>query len=305
MQFIFTCSSGDIASCPTDYLKKIIAVMCKNKDKTFLLQTKDPTTFHRVTFPQNVVLGITLETNRDDLSRTVSNAPVPSERHEAFKDLKHKRKMLTVEPIMQFDLDTLLRWIGDIDPCMVWLGYDSKNTGLPEPDLDKVKELYWALGRQGRVVILKTIPKAHERSRSQAENMLQPRSRPKNSSRAKSPQAKDWDQATTAAWATKASPNSRLAMWIRAHGHAKSVKELNDAAVRQGLNDARGAIVGGINAWAARNGLPRPLKHLDQNVGNNFVMRARLQPLFRAELERYPEATLIQFPLDPDTDSLK
>ena len=251
MQFIFTCSSGDIASCPTDYLKKIVAVMCNNKDKTFLLQTKDPKTFDRVDFPQNVVLGITLETNHDDLSRAVSKAPAPSERYEVFKDLKYKRKMLTLEPIMQFDLDTMVRWIGDIDPCMVWLGYDSKNTGLPAPDLAQVKELYWAIGRQHRVVILKTIPEDQKRSRR--KGISRPGARPKGASRARFLQAKDWDQPAIAAWAMKAAPNSRLAMWILAHGHAKNVKQLNAAAVREGLNDAKGAIVGGINAWAARN----------------------------------------------------
>ena len=301
MQFIFTCSSGDITSCPTDYLKKIVAVMRKNKDKTFLLQTKDPTTFGRVNFPQNVVLGITLETNHDDLARAVSKAPPPSERYEVFKDLKHKRKMLTLEPIMQFDLETMVRWIGDIDPCMVWLGYDSKNTGLPAPDLAQVKELYWAIGRQRRVVILKTIPEDQKRSRR--KNISGPGARPKDASLARFLQAKDWDQPAIAAWAMKAAPNSRLAVWILAHGDSKSVKELNAAAVRHGLNDARGAIVGGINAWAARNGLPRPLKHTGQAAAKKFVMRVPLQALFCAELDGCPEATLIRFPLDAETDS--
>ena len=292
MQFIFTCSSGDIASCPTDYLKKIVAVMRKHRDKTFLLQTKDPKTFHRVTFPQNVVLGITLETNRDALSRAVSNAPVPSERYEAFKDLKHKRKMLTLEPVMEFDLDTMLRWIGHIHPCMVWLGYDSKHTGLPEPNLAKVQELHWALGRQGRAVILKTIPQSQEEPR--AEGVSQPLSTLKDPGRERPVQAKDWDEAAIAAWASKAGPNSRLAMWILAHGHAKTIKALNAAAVGAGYSDAKGAIVGGIHAWAARNALPRPLREVALDGAKKFVMRDALQPRFRAELRRYPEARPIR-----------
>jgi hypothetical protein len=43
---------------------------------------------------------------------------------------------------------------------MVWLGYDSRNSHLPEPPLDKVKQLHWELGRRGYSVILKKIRKA-------------------------------------------------------------------------------------------------------------------------------------------------
>jgi hypothetical protein len=288
MQFIFTCSSGDVTSCPTDYLKEIVAVMRRNKDKTFLLQTKDPRTFRRVRFPQNVVLGITLETNKDDLARSVSRAPAPSDRYEVFRHLKHKRKMLTIEPVMQFDLHTMVRWINDIDPCMVWLGYDSKNTGLLQPDLADVKQLHWEISKQRRVVILKTIPADQETSRN--EDVTATLATSKKRGCPESRRDKDWSEADVASWAANASSNSQLAMWILAHGDARSVKELNAAAVRRGFNSAKGAIVGGIHAWSARNGLPRPLQRVDDGAETKFIMRVPLQPLFRAELERYAEA---------------
>ena len=44
-----------------------------------------------------------------------------------------------------------------MNPVMVWLGYDSKRAGLPEPELNEVKNLYWELGKRGFVVILKRI----------------------------------------------------------------------------------------------------------------------------------------------------
>ena len=157
MQFIFTCSSGDIAFCPVDYFEKILATIRRYPDRTFLLQTKDPRILHKVKLPANVIVGVTLETNRDELSQSVSKAPPVSERYEVFKSLKHRQKMVTIEPVMEFDLETMVAWIEDIRPCMVWLGYDSWNTGLPEPELAKVKELYWELGRRGIVVVLKTI----------------------------------------------------------------------------------------------------------------------------------------------------
>ena len=68
--------------------------------------------------------------------------------------------MITVEPVMDFDLDVLMGWIIDIKPCMVWLGYDSKNCHLPEPPLAKVKALHWELSCRGITVILKTIREA-------------------------------------------------------------------------------------------------------------------------------------------------
>ena len=42
---------------------------------------------------------------------------------------------------------------------MIWLGYDSKQSYLPEPELNKVKILSWKLSELGYVVILKTIRK--------------------------------------------------------------------------------------------------------------------------------------------------
>ena len=70
--------------------------------------------------------------------------------------------MVTIEPVMDFDIDVMVKWIEDIKPRMVWLGYDSKipkdpEKQLKEPKLDKVRALYWELGIRGFTVMLKTI----------------------------------------------------------------------------------------------------------------------------------------------------
>jgi hypothetical protein len=65
--------------------------------------------------------------------------------------------MVTIEPVLDFDLSVMLDWIEDIDPAMIWIGYDSKGCGLTEPSLAKVKELHWRLSGTGRPAILKTI----------------------------------------------------------------------------------------------------------------------------------------------------
>ena len=161
MQFIFTCSSGDMAYCDdVRYLERIIDRIRREPNKTFLIQSKDPKTFHRITFPKNVILGTTLETNRDDLYEGVSQAPKPSQRHEDFLKIRHSLKMVTIEPVIEFDMDGMVSWIENINPCMVWLGYDSGKNRLPEPELKKVKELYWQLGQKGFMVVLKKIRKA-------------------------------------------------------------------------------------------------------------------------------------------------
>ena len=157
MQYIFTCSNGDIAFCETDYLKKIIKRIKKEPNKTFLIQSKDPKTFKRVAFPRNVILGTTIESNKDDLVEAVSKAPKPSERYNDFLEVNHPTKMITIEPVIDFDLDIMISWVIEIKPCMVWLGYDSKKNNLVEPELEKVLQLYWELGKRDFLVKLKTV----------------------------------------------------------------------------------------------------------------------------------------------------
>ena len=163
MQFIFTCSNGDIAFCPTDYLTNIIERIKQEPDRTFLIQSKNPQTFNRVVFPKNVILGVTLETNKEELCAKLSTTPTPSQRYSDFMKVNHSVKMVTIEPVLDFDMEVMTGWIENINPCMIWLGYDSGKNKLPEPCLDKVKTLHWQLAMKGFVVILKTIRKAwHE-----------------------------------------------------------------------------------------------------------------------------------------------
>ncbi|MBW8015106.1 MAG: DUF5131 family protein [Planctomycetes bacterium] len=160
MQFIFTCASGDIAFCPTSFLRNIVARIEKEPGKNFLIQSKNPKTFSRVSFPDNVILGTTIETNRNKLCKAVATAPLPSKRYKDFVKIEHPLKMVTIEPVMDFDLNVMVKWMKDIKPCMIWLGYDSKKCHLPEPELAKVRELHWELSRAGFVVMLKTIREA-------------------------------------------------------------------------------------------------------------------------------------------------
>jgi len=159
MQFIFTVASGDVSFCPPDYFERILERIRNEEDRTFLIQSKNPKYFQRFDFPGNVVLGTTIETNRDSLAGQVSKAALPGKRLRDFRRVDHEDKMVTIEPVMDFDLPVMRRWMAAVKPCMIWLGYDSKDTGLVEPDGEKFRELHWALSSGGFTVILKKGPR--------------------------------------------------------------------------------------------------------------------------------------------------
>ena len=144
---VFVCGNADIKFCDTDYLKQIIDAIRSNKRKgqTFYLQSKEPACLEPVLglLPDNVVLVTTLETNRDKGYDLVSKAPAPSVRYEQFLKLKHPRKVITAEPIMDFDLNVFAQWIIKINPEYLWLGLNShgKSVRLPEPSPDKLYKL--------------------------------------------------------------------------------------------------------------------------------------------------------------------
>jgi len=142
-EFIFTCDLGDIAFARTEWIYAIIRRIEELPDRDFLIQSKDPRIFHSIKFPKNVILGTTIETNYGHLIQEISKAPMPWYRYLEMKKLQHERKMVTIEPILEFDLDILVGWIIDIDPWRVYIGYDShpRVNRLREPALSETKKL--------------------------------------------------------------------------------------------------------------------------------------------------------------------
>ena len=57
------------------------------------------------------------------------------------------KKMVSIEPIMDFDVDTMIDWIRQIKPEFVSIGADSKGHNLPEPSKDKIRALIGALSK--------------------------------------------------------------------------------------------------------------------------------------------------------------
>ena len=135
---VFACGNGDISFASADEKAAILKAMQCHPEQLFLLQTKNPSCLIGLRIPSNVIVGTTIETNRDTSS--VSKAPRTELRYLWLRSL-YCRKAVTIEPIMKFDLEVMLDWIWDINPEVVWIGYDNHNCGLDEPSKYEVEEL--------------------------------------------------------------------------------------------------------------------------------------------------------------------
>lgn len=161
-EFLTVGLSGDVSFMNITDFKEVIEYCAKWNDRTFLIQSKDPAYFvafeeNGFTFPDNVILGTTIETNRNKEIWTIhdplkiridyadlSNAPVPYLRTTAMVQLS--RTAVTIEPIMDFDLGEMLYWMGRIRPGFIYVGYcndgkQGKKLKLPEPSLETTQEL--------------------------------------------------------------------------------------------------------------------------------------------------------------------
>jgi len=139
-EIVFACGNGDINFAEMHQKASILRAMQFKPKQKFLLQTKNPQCLLMWRIPSNVIIGTTIETNRD--TKNISSAPNTELRYIFLKDLKC-RKAVTIEPILDFDLDVLKQWIWDINPEIVWVGYANHTNGLvlDEPELSKTKKL--------------------------------------------------------------------------------------------------------------------------------------------------------------------
>ena len=137
--FVFVSDMGDIRWATWKDMQNILAKIEHYPDTRFLLQTKDPSLFIASPhWPGNVYLGTTIESNRD-WERT--KAPKSCIRHIDMLSIVHPHKFISIEPIMDFDLDVLVQWVADIAPEIIEVGADNYRNNLPEPSWGKVEVL--------------------------------------------------------------------------------------------------------------------------------------------------------------------
>lgn len=124
---------------------------CNEYNNEYVFQTKNPVRAYRWKdfFPKKSMIGTTIESNK--IHPGVSNAPSPADRINGIKNFKDEgfKTFITIEPILDFDIDIFSSWIIDAAPDFVNIGADSKRCGLPEPSREKVMELAECLQKAG------------------------------------------------------------------------------------------------------------------------------------------------------------
>ncbi len=168
---IFIENMGDLFAkgVPNNYIETVLEHCNKYAGNTYLFCTKNPERYfnyiHKLNtdFPENVILGTTIETNKYPKGVT-SKAPKHLKRANAMNWLsKYRinfRRMVSIEPILKFNKEKLIQLIMMCKPEFVYIGYDSKNQDLPEPTNEEVLELITEL-KTFTTVLLK--PNAEKR----------------------------------------------------------------------------------------------------------------------------------------------
>jgi protein gp37 len=137
-QFVLVSDMGDLFGewVPEEWITKVIAATKNSPSSVFRILTKNPSRCKDFVHlcGDNVILGATIESNR---AYAVSKAPPVSERARAMTELSYKRKFVSVEPILDFDIDAFADMIEGIAPEIVAVGYDNWSNRLPEPSLAK------------------------------------------------------------------------------------------------------------------------------------------------------------------------
>lgn len=140
---IFIGSSTDMFAkeVPVEWINRVLLHCNSFPKNTYLFQSKNPGRFlDGFNFPPKTILGTTIESNRD---YEFSNAPAVVYRYSCMtKPISPKiKKMISIEPILDFDLNIFTAWIYKIKPEFVSIGADSKGHNLTEPSAEKLLAL--------------------------------------------------------------------------------------------------------------------------------------------------------------------
>lgn len=108
-------------------------------DNIYLFQSKNTHLLYWYDLPKNSIVGTTAETNRS--TSKISKADDPIVRLDWLHQIVWLKRMISIEPILDFDLDEFLSMLRYASPHFVSIGADSKGHHLPEPPPEKVKEL--------------------------------------------------------------------------------------------------------------------------------------------------------------------
>lgn len=144
--FIFVGSSCDMfaEAIPDYWIYKTLVKCEEHEGNRYLFQSKNPSGMNEY-LPgygiKDFVICTTIESNRE-YPEIMAKSPAPKDRAFWINVLsEYAPTYVTIEPIMDFDLEPLVELIKICDPEQVNIGADSGNNHLPEPPYEKVLEL--------------------------------------------------------------------------------------------------------------------------------------------------------------------
>jgi len=146
-RFIFICSGCDLfyPSLPSEWIYAIKAHTMKYPRNKYLWHTKNPQRLVELIEPgPSDIACVTIESNEGYPS--ISKAPLPVERVKYLSQWEGQR-MITVEPILDFDFYAFVGMIHEINPIQVNIGADSGGNNLPEPPREKIIEFIAELNK--------------------------------------------------------------------------------------------------------------------------------------------------------------
>lgn len=155
--FIFVGSTSDMFGdfMKNEWILKVLKYCRKYPGNRYLFQSKNPESFLQLeiqqALPEHSILGTTMESNRD--YPKITDAPSPMKRYVSMKIQTVFPKMVSIEPILNFDLDTMIHWVKGMHPIFVSIGADSKKTDLPEPTAQEINELVTELRKHTEVIL--------------------------------------------------------------------------------------------------------------------------------------------------------
>ena len=157
--FIFIGSSCDMWAWTIDWwwIHDTLKHCGKFQGNKYLFQSKNPQRFRKFygQFPHDLIFGTTIETNREEYIG--KDAPAIIERYCEIHAVGREDgapTMITIEPIMDFDLKPMVEMISDIEPEWVNIGANTNHKAkLPEPRPEKVQDLIFELEKITKVKI--------------------------------------------------------------------------------------------------------------------------------------------------------
>ena len=139
--FVFVQDMSDLFAntVKQELIRRVINHIYEFPWATFLFLTKNPKRYKQFErlFKPNMICGVTIES---DVDYGETLAPEPLIRFFDFNQLKCVRKMVSIEPIMEFS-DCFIDRLARVKPEFVYVGYDNYNNNLPEPSIEKVDQL--------------------------------------------------------------------------------------------------------------------------------------------------------------------